>query len=126
MIPAWLLNTQAGPNHRAATIRQCPKCKAPILTGLDADKCALTARADPTPITPLGETIALLQTRSTYNLTTMHSRKYLDHRDQWTITMPRRWPVLPEHRCHQPLTEYTETITPKKRKRYVVPNECPY
>jgi hypothetical protein len=127
MIPAWLLNTHAGPNHRTATLHPCKQCNQPILTGLDADTAALTAKTDPTPLTPLGETIALLQNRATYNLTTTdNGKKKLDHRDQWHITMPRQHPVLPEHQCGQPLTEYAENIRPRKTKRYVTPNECPY
>jgi hypothetical protein len=124
-IPAWL-QQHIRANKRTATLTQCRKCGAPILTGLDNDRAALTAKTDPTPLTPLGETIALLQGRTTYNLTTTSNRKELHHRDQWQIRTPRKHPVLPEHRCGHPLTEYTENIQPQKARRYVTPNECPY
>ena len=125
MIPAWLQRSQTG-TTRAASIRLCPKCRAPILTGLDADICALTVRADPTALTPLGEAIALLQGRATYNLADGPGRKELDRRDRWRITAPRKHHVFPEHRCGQPLNAFTETIHQQTRKTYVTPNECPY
>jgi hypothetical protein len=125
-IPAWLRD-HIRANKRTATLTQCRQCAAPILTGLDNDIAALTAKTDPTPITPLGETIALLQGRNTYNLTTnSNGRKELDHRDQWQISAPRKHPVLPEHRCGQPLNAFAETIRPQQRKKYVVPDEPPY
>jgi hypothetical protein len=125
MIPTWLQRSRSGAT-RATGIRLCPKCRAPILTGLDAEICAFTVRVDPTPITPLGEAIALLQGRATYNLADGPNRKELDLRDQWRITMPRKYPVLPEHRCGQPLDAFNETIQHAKTKKYAMPNECPY
>ena len=123
MIPAWLQRV-IGDVHRAAGLRTCQKCKAPILTGLDADMCALTARADPISIDALGETIALLAGRRTFDLVTANGRKELNGREEWHISAPRRYPVLPEHRCGQPLNAHALHIP--AAKKYVSPDVPPY
>lgn len=102
MIPAWLLASQGG-ILRAASIAVCQKCGAPILAGLDADKCALYVRADITPIDEIGEALALMQGRRTFDLVGNWQRKELEYRHSWNIKAPRRYPVLAEHRCHAPL-----------------------
>lgn len=123
MIPTWLAH-RIGDTHRAAGLRTCPRCGAPILTGLDNDTAALTARADPTPLTPLGETLALLAGRPTYNLTTTSGRKELHRRDEWHIKGERRYPVIPAHKCGAPLTQHMDSSF--RRARYVCPPEPPY
>lgn len=99
MIPAWLQRTLAGRHHRAAALRLCTKCKAPVIVGLDADHCALTAECDPIPLTPLGEAIALITGRRTYTLTPGPDRKELDYRDEWRIQTPTKNPILAQHKC---------------------------
>ena len=46
----------------------CHDCKAPILTGLDELACALQARVDHTPLTPLGEALARIAGQQTYEI----------------------------------------------------------
>lgn len=46
----------------------CATCKAPVVTGLDDLVCAVDARADAVPLSPLGEALALLGGRATYEL----------------------------------------------------------
>ncbi|KAB2347319.1 hypothetical protein [Actinomadura rudentiformis] len=121
--PAWLLR-QTGGVFRTAILGRCPRCYAPILTGLDDDNAARTARADPTPITPLGEAVALLAGRATYDLLAPYGRRELWRRDQWHISGARKHPVLPEHRCGQPLDAHIETI--QAGARYVSPAEPPF
>jgi hypothetical protein len=120
--PAWLARGRGGAT-RAAGIRLCPKCRAPILTGLDADMCALTVRVDPTPLTELGEAVALLQGRMTYNLASGPSRKELDQREAHHIGAPRKSPVLAQHRCHQPLDAFAAPAP--KIERIVADDDTP-
>lgn len=123
MIPAWLERT-IGDVHRAAGLKTCPRCGAPILVGLDADRAALTAHADITTVNAVGEALALLSGRPTYDLVNTGGRKELSYRDEWNISGPRKWPVLPEHRCGASLKAHVETIAP--RFAYVSPNEPPF
>lgn len=102
MIPAWLLASQGG-ILRAASISVCQKCGAPILAGLDSDRCAIHAKVDITPVDELGETVALMQGRYTYDLIGNWQRKELEYRYSWNINAPRRYPVLVEHRCGEPI-----------------------
>jgi hypothetical protein len=74
-VPAWILTQRAGEAFRSASLTRCRDCKAPILYGLDADMCALSVRADPTPLTPLGEALALIDGRATYSLVTADGRR---------------------------------------------------
>lgn len=115
MIPAWLARRQ-GDNHRAAALRLCPTCQAPTLVGLDADITAFTARADLLPIDELGETIALLSGRPTFDLMTNGGRKELARREEWNISGTRRYPVLAAHKCGVALDAYAAPVSIRKRK----------
>lgn len=89
---------------RAARIDRCPDCRAHILVGLDADRCALAARVDPHEIDPVGEYLALRIGIPTYNLHQSFSPKgtkrwELAHRTNNHIEAPRRTPVMAAHRC---------------------------
>lgn len=59
-----------GPDRVGRTVRAtaCRTCRAPTLTGLDNDRCAVVAHADPEPLDGLGEALALLAGRKTYAL----------------------------------------------------------
>lgn len=83
---------------------RCPHCRAHILTGLDAERCALVARVDPHDIDTLGEYLAIRIGAPTYNLHETYSPKgrkrwELNHRTLAHIESPRRTPVLVAHRC---------------------------
>ncbi|MBA9003752.1 hypothetical protein [Thermomonospora cellulosilytica] len=106
MIPAWLQRTRAGDTSRAATLRLCRKCRAPVIVGLDADRAARTAYCDPTPLTELGEAVAVMQNRRTYDLMSGPSRKELSPREADHIRKPRLYPVLAEHKCGAPLAAF--------------------
>jgi len=74
------------------------KCKRVILTALDADMYAITARLDPYALTPEGEVWALKSGRATYLL----DRSGIHRRTRWNI--PGRPPavdrvVLAWHEC---------------------------
>lgn len=111
-IPTWLathIATLTGVNPTGVTRRarpgRCPDCNTWILTGLDHDRIAATATADPQPLNPTGEAIARLTGRATYDLTDK-PRLTLDNRESWTIAAhppsPSRY-VVAQHRCHAPL-----------------------
>lgn len=92
---------------RHARIRTCARCHTPALVGLDDDICATEAATDPTPLNPLGEALALIDGRRTWNLTTTRNGYQLERRDNTHITTnpagthPRQ-DTLAEHRCHHP------------------------
>jgi len=77
-------------------------CKGDVLAGLDEDKCALAAVVDPTPLSPLGEALALMDGRKSYELKRHNSGLALWYRHAWHIS---RFPasdqviVLSDHRC---------------------------
>ena len=88
---------------RRAKLLAHPPCHFPTLAGLDADRCALDAWCDLGELTLEGEALALLDGRRTYEL---HGGR-LSPRDRWCIpgrpAGRSRWPVLAEHRCHDPI-----------------------
>ncbi len=108
-MPDWLVrhlqNIGAMGNDRVGRkvhTRQCRHCRYPILVGLDNDRCALPAYADPLPLSPLGEAVALLSGRSTYALRMGLGFCELQRRDRWQIEgtpAGTRLDVLASHVC---------------------------
>lgn len=98
--------TETGLSRRARP-RPCPRCGTWTIAGLDADRCALEAHCDPTPLTALGEVIALASGRRTLELVRTRGRLELEQRwadhiaDQPAGTT--RGDVLATHLCHQPI-----------------------
>src|SRR5436190_12749182 len=81
---AWLVGHLVAAGHltetgisRRARIRAC-RCRQLILTGLDDHACAIEAKCDPYPLTPLGEALALVEHRHTWTLRREGSRYVLD------------------------------------------------
>lgn len=123
MIPAWLQRT-LGDTYRTVRLRTCPRCRAPVLAGLDADICAFSVRADPTPINTLGEAVAALAGRRTFDLVGGGSEKRLYIREEHNINGTRRYPIFPEHRCGQSMTAYFDEpakTTPRKKTPKIPP-----
>lgn len=106
-MPQWLEERKAE-YARAAQLRLCPTCKAPVLRGLDADIAALKVDIDPTPIDEIGEALAVLDGRGTYELLAGRAARHIHHRYEWNIRAPRRRPVYPGHRCGQGLDAHTD------------------
>jgi len=123
VIPTWLEAT-VGDIWRSARLRTCPRCGAPVLAGLDAPVAALPVRADPTPLTVLGEAFALLDGRPTFDLSDAAGRKELTYRAPEQIGGPRKYPVLAAHRCGQSLHAFAEKRI--ERSRYVIPAQPPF
>lgn len=88
---------------RRAQPRRCRACERRIMVGLDDDRIALRADADPSPTTAVGEMIAQLEGRRTFALVISESRYVLDYRDAGRIAhRPAGTPrldILVEHRC---------------------------
>ena len=107
---AWIADNRIG---RRAALRTCRTCGTPTLTGLDADRAALTITVDATALTPAGEVWALQDGRRTYEL----RNGQLDPRTRWNI--PDRPPspnrtVLTTHTCHHPIPpEYHRPPSPR-------------
>lgn len=100
---------------RRAQPRRCRTCNAHVITGLDADRCALAVIADPTPLDAAGELLALVQGRRTFTLNHDSGRMVLNYRDDGRIR--HRPPggdydVLPAHVCGQPLPAVTSNTLP--------------
>jgi len=105
-IPPWLqrhleATGRADTDHikRRVQAGTCRTCHAPILTGLDATRAGYPSRTQPTPISELGEALALAAGAPTYDLVDAGDRYELEARDTHTIPAARRWPVLAAHRC---------------------------
>lgn len=134
MIPDWLAKYledtgKLGPDRigRAAKLRRCKTCGRYILTGLDNDMCASVANADPTPVSPLGEALALIGGRRTYTLRQTTDRLELQIRDRWQIAgspAGTRHDVLPEHTCEAIDLPSAESV--HQRYAVVLPDNPPY
>lgn len=89
----------------------CPNCRAPILTGPDADRAAITRHIDPTPITHQAQLTCILLERDLYELDREHRiyprppRRALTHHSP-TFT------IHAQHICHQPLPAQPTTPRP--------------
>jgi hypothetical protein len=117
-LPDWLRRAieEKNPNTfgRHARWEICGLCSAIILTGWDAyDDYAGHYKLDPAQLDTMAELAALLAGRDTFEL--RHDddgNKTISRRDQHRIlaspASSHRWPVLPQHRCRQPLGQPLE------------------
>lgn len=85
---------------RAAAATYCQRCWTYTLTGLDADRCALVAVVDNSPLTRTGELLAVLAGRQVYSRDLAGA---LDRRDRFALRSPSRDPVHASHDCATPL-----------------------
>jgi hypothetical protein len=115
MIPAWLRRhlEQTGVTAQGFTRRArptpCKTCRRTVVKGWTDEPCAILAVADPAPLSNLGEALALIQGRATYDLARRGGRYELDLREADHIEgsppeTPNAWrrnaDVLAEHHCH--------------------------
>lgn len=113
-VSTWLLGhlqraghvTETGASRRAK-VKKC-RCGQAIIVGLSDEVCAWEARVDGVPLSPLGEALARVEGRWTYQLTKGGDRFVLDWRDAskivfWPAGTKDRCDVLREHRCHSSL-----------------------
>lgn len=112
MTAQWLKDRQAA-WARSANLKPCPLCRATVLAGLDADNAACPIRCDPTPLTEMGEAVALLQGRTTYDLLPAKTGKELHERNAYFIAKARRYSVFATHKCNNPLIAFIQPAPQK-------------
>lgn len=114
-VPQWLAQQLINSGHwdvnaigRNARGRRCRDCGEWVLAGLDGDRCAEAVHVDPTPLSALGEMVALVGGLGTYALRTESPAFRIDHRHRWAIARTpagspgQRYDVVAEHRCGAP------------------------
>lgn len=114
-IPAWLRRHLADTGvmvngvTRTARIRTCRQCGQRVIRALTEEPCATLATCDPDPLSNVGEALALMQGRMTFDLAYRAGRLELDLREEDHIKgsppeTPNWWrskgDVLAAHRCH--------------------------
>jgi hypothetical protein len=82
---AGLMDISTGAT-RSARVAICVACQARVLRGLCADWGGWSVDADPEPLSALGEALALMAGRPTYELRWLGDRYELDGRDQFRIS----------------------------------------
>ena len=107
---------------RAAKHGFCPRCRRHTIAGDDDDALALPALADFVALTHRGELLAVVDGRTTYHLD--DGRLY--RRDRWQLHRPAD-PVLPQHRCDQPVpVAWRQPIAPDPARPEDDPEEAPF
>lgn len=123
-----LTDRLAGTSRRGVSAGKCHTCKTLILTGLDEDLCASDVKVDPTPLSRLGEALALLGGRPTYELR-RHGLTALAlwRRDRWQIsgrTPGITFDVVAAHSCYSDaLPTIPSVYIPTRKVEY---DECPF
>ena len=124
----------ASKSPRGLRARRCRSCGAPILRGLDEDITALVATVDPAPLSAVGEAIARLQGRHTYELRRLNRVPQLMLRNYLTIASrppgSKTWAgpidVVAEHGCHAfPLPTIPTVHPPSTPTRKARTNDQP-
>lgn len=123
--------TETGLTRRARP-RTCVRCQAWTVAGLDADILALEARCDPTPLSALGEVLALVDGRRTVDLIRTRGRLELEQRwGEHIDTFPAgggHGDVLASHVCGQPIpaTWSATSVHAPPRSRTTTPTRPPF
>ena len=112
MTASWLLARRAE-WARAATLRPCRTCRGTVLAGLDSDSAGIPVYCDPTPLSEMGEAVALLQGRITYDLLPSKTGRELHQRTPHFIAKPRRYSVFATHKCHNSLMAFIQPAESK-------------
>jgi hypothetical protein len=103
---------------RHATAQDCVTCGAAVLVGVDADTAGVPVTVDRQPVDRVGEVLAIISGRRTYELcrtgSGQRSRRVLEPRPPSRIRDDalRLHTVHAEHRCGQPLPVAPVTATP--------------
>jgi hypothetical protein len=81
-----------------AVLDTCPRCGTAVLA---AHSGGVPVRADAEPLDERGELLALLDGRMTYDMYIggLPRKPYLHLRYSWTISRPRKWKVVTDHKC---------------------------
>jgi hypothetical protein len=84
LIKAGLMDADTGATRSAKAVR-CRTCRRSVLRGISADWGGLSVDVDPAPLSRLGEVLALLADRATFELRWLGDRYEIDRRDQFRI-----------------------------------------
>ncbi len=102
--------------ERGVGYARCQTCRAPILYGVDADRCGWLRHVDWTPLDATGELLAVMAGRSTFTL-----QRQPGGNPKLTIRTAiaiKRGPgialrdIVPEHRCHATLPTIDTKLNP--------------
>jgi hypothetical protein len=105
--PAWLTEQIAASADHVKP-GTCPRCGAPILRARAGRIAALDVRADPTPLNPAAEILALLDNRLTWCLVESPFGTRIRHRNRWHIAAGRcTHTVVADHQCPPEPTQGT-------------------
>lgn len=115
--------------RRGVHADRCRTCKAPVLVGLDEDRCAFRAIVDWTPLDPTGEFLALLAGRRTYTLDLQRSgnpkltRRGVGAIAHGPVYAILRRDIVPQHRCGATLPN----VDTRLGQTVIDPNQpCPF
>jgi hypothetical protein len=81
------------------TIMTCPKCGALVMQGRDGGPVIHIVTVDPGPISQLGEAMALVDGRNTYDLYRVNGGLELHPRSAAHVRAGHKRPVVTDHRC---------------------------
>jgi hypothetical protein len=105
-LPRWLKDRIGEPTRgRGCRATKCLVCKSDVLAGFDDDFAARAVVVDPMPLSPLGEALALIENRRSYELGRYGAGLALSLRDHWQIAgrpASDETIVLTDHRCGAP------------------------
>lgn len=138
-IPAWLvrrlnadgtIDPATGATRRARPAK-CSRCGAWVVRGYDADWCSLAVDADPDPLDALGEALALIAGRPTFELRMAGGRPELRRRDRWMIAGhpagTDKTDILAGHDCDKPLKlSHTGSRLPVPKQDLALPEQPPF
>lgn len=114
-------------SQRTATSGRCRTCRALVVQGLDADQCALPTTADPTPLTAIGETLALLDGLRTFTATRTNGGSVkLTGRNKFTADPRTAFDVYASHECGHIHTHIAVTRIAPFLDQVGVNDACPF
>lgn len=123
------IDPATGTTRRARPAR-CSRCKAWVVRGYGADWCSLAVDADPDPLDAIGEALALIAGRATFELRIVGGRPELRRRDRWMIAGhpagSDKTDILAGHDCDKPLKlSHTGSRLPVPKQDLALPEQPP-
>ncbi len=129
-LPDWLQQRLGKPSRRrGAKGTKCIKCFQSILVGMSEDVAAFMALVDPVALAPLGEMLALIDGRKTYQLGKYDEGLALWQRDRWQIAghpASPDWIILTDHKCESTAKFPSVEVPLIPQKESVVDNDPPF
>jgi len=116
---------------RRARASTCQRCHRAVFVGIDREWGGMAVECDPEPLSGLGEALALLAHRRTFELWANIGQMTLDFRDRWRISgRPAgrcKVDVLVQHDCDLVgRLPTTGSVYPPPVRAADLPDEPPY